>query len=142
MNHMKNSRHNTGPSIQGKKKKKVIVICLIALIVIAGVLSGLCWKHQNDQSAKQVVGMWYSESEGLQYHFKDDGSFYATNGQTKLIEGNWDSGWARETVVLRYTIDGNPRRVTTHYSLDPKTGQLTFDNINDRTLTMTRLQIE
>ena len=121
-----------------QKKSKLVVLIVIFLIILALAAGTLLWKTSNDRDVAQLAGTWYSESEGVQYHFLEDGTFFATNGQFELLAGTWSAGWGRHTLVLSYEIEGNPRRITTSYELDEDNKHLQLDNINDRALSLNR----
>ena len=120
------------------RSAKYVIFIAIMLLVLAATI----WKISNDRAAFHVVGVWYSEGEGLQYHFEEDKTFYTTNGQIKLIEGAWSADWTKNTLVLRYTLDDEARRIVSAYTLSADNNQLLLADINNRELTLRRLKVQ
>ncbi len=121
-----------------QKKNRVFFIVVIFVFILTLAVGTLLWKASNDRDILQLTGVWYSDSEGIQYHFQEDGTFFATNGQVELLAGTWSAGWGRHTLVLSYEIEGNPRRITTPYELDETGQHLQLENMNNRALGLSR----
>ena len=121
----------------GSKGKRLLILFLVVVLVLAASLLGLVWK--NNRALTPLIGVWYSEDEDLQYRFFQDHTYTVFDGQQNLVEGRWRARLAGRKLLLRYQSSEAVRKIPILYNFSEDQERLVFKLKNGRQLPLTRL---
>lgn len=129
----------TQPGRPKHTNRKIIAIFLAIIAVLVIVAAGWFVLRQNSQAIKPIIGVWYSESQNLQYHFLADNTFFVTNGQQTLINGQWRISWKKSTLIMIYANEGESHKESTRYTFSDDLDQVVLQFNNTSELVIVRI---